>query len=404
MKCYSLRGLMLLLSIVLCGGAATAQTTIHELKLEQNKSKAIEGKAYLFAVPYTVPVANIVASNNSTVNASQGSVAIYVYEGARQANGQDPWEAVSNSSELNAGRCYKMILNGTTQNTWKCRPNANPSQQKNITISANTSSNPALSGWNGIANTSWSKATPTLNGVTYAYRYDNSNSVYILESLDRNWEVAEPMIIQAPAAGKMTFTTSGVGFDFGGNMDPGDEFDAPARNKEENSSYTLIISPLDDGFIDNANLFIQSESKDKYVIGEDLVKLHGEGTGVLQIWMEAYGTDLSVLTAATTDGKADIKLHIYAPETNDYTLSIGGDNLTRFSLTKDGATQTKTINYWRIHLNKGDNIFTLHYGNQTPTALETHKSDKRYNKIMRDGQLYIEHNGQWFNLLGERMP
>ncbi len=407
MKSFSIRGLMLLCSIVLCGGAATAQTTIHELKLEQNKSKAVEGKAYLFAVPYTVPVANIVSSTNASVNAAQGKVTIYVYDGSRYAAGQDPWVAVSTNSELNSGRCYKMVLNGTTQNTWKCRPGNNPSEAKNVTVSKNEGTNPAVSGWNGVANTAWSKATGELTGVDYAFRYDNTNSVYVLELLDRSWDVGEPLIIQTAAAGKLAFTKSGVGFDFGGNMDPGEEFDSPRRlpsSETESGGYTLVISHPDGGFNDNIELYLQQQAKNSYVIGKDLAKLHGDGTGVLQLWMEAYGTDLAVHTAALTNGKADVQLHIYAPAEDDYILNIGGGDVSQFALVRDGAYQNKNINYWRIHLTKGDNVFTLQYGYPVPTALDEQKNEKRYTKVMRNGQMFILRDGQWFNVLGGRIP
>ena len=409
MKHFSLRGLMPVIGIVLCGLSVSAQTTIHELKLEQTKSKAVEGKAYLFAVPYTVPVGNIVSSTNASVNASQGNVAIYVYDGSLVATGGDPWVAVSTSGELNAGKCYKMVLNGTTQNTWKCRPTSNPSETKSINVSKNEGDSPMVCGWNGVANISWSKATATLSGGTYAYSYDNTNSVYVLDVLDRSWDVGEPMIIQTAEAGKMTFDKSGVGFDFGGNMEPGEEFDTPSRSSKapalhaETESYTLVVSPLDGGFNDNMDLHFQSEAKDAYVIGKDLVKLHGDGTGVLQMWMEAYGSDLAVHTTSVVNGKAAVPVHIYAPTTDDYVLTVGGGNVSLFSLVRDGVYQTKNINYWRIHLTKGDNLFTLQYGYATPTAVDEQKADKRYTKVIRDGRLYIQRDGQWFNALGGQL-
>gem|GEM_PF-2232187 len=401
-KRFSLRGLMLLVSIVLCGVQLSAQTTIHELKLESTKSKAIEGKTYLFAVPYTVPVANIVSSTNASVNASQGKVAIYMYDGAQVAKGQDPWVAVGTSGELQSGRCYKMVLNGTTQNTWKCRPTSTPAEAKSVSVSKNAGSSPAISGWNGVANTAWSKATGELKGVTYAYLYNNTYAEYELEYIDRSWNVGEPLIIQTAEAGKMSFTKSGVGFDFGGNLDPGEQFDAPARHLETGST-TFVISPLDDGYSDKMEVFVQQEVKTNYVIGKDLTKLHGEGTNVLQMWMRAYNTDLAVHTAATENGKAAIELHIYAPTTNDYILTMGGSETAQFSLVRDGVYQTKNILNWRLHLTQGDNVFTLQYGYPTPTALDEKKAEKRYTKIVRDGKIYIECNGEWFNLLGTQV-
>ena len=409
MKRLSLRGLMPAIGIVLCGLSVSAQTTVHELKLEPERSAAVAGKAYLFAVPYTVPVANIESSADASVNASQGKVAIYVYDGPRHAVGLDPWVAVSKSGELNAGKCYKMVLNGTTQNTWKCRPAGTPTETKSVTVSKNTGSSPALSGWNGVANPSWSKASGTLAGVSYAYSYDNTNSVYVLDALDRSWEVGEPMIIQTAAAGKLSFSKSGVGFDFGGNMDPGESFDAPSlrhnapARKAETESYTLVISPLDGGFTDNMELYLQTTQKDAYVIGQDLAKLHGDGTGVLQMWMEAYGTDLAVHTASVTNGQTTIPIHIYAPQTDDYVLTIGGSNLSQFTLVRNGSYETKNINYWRIRLTKGDNVLTLQYGYPVPTATDEQKAEKRYTKSIRNGQLCIERDGQRFNVLGGRM-
>lgn len=393
---------MLLMSIVLCGVQVFAQTTIHELKLEPTKSKAVEGKSYLFAVPYVVPVANIVSATNSSVNASQGKVAIYQYDGSLVAKGQDPWVSVSTNGELQSGRCYKMVLNGTTQNTWKCRPTATPKETKSVTVSKNTGSNPAISGWNGIANTVWSKAAANLSGVTYAFVYNNTYAEFELDVLDRMWDVGEPLFIQTAEAGSMTFTKSGVGFDFGGNLDPGQVFDAPARQTEA-SSHTFAIAPLDDGFVDKVELFLQPEAKNTYVIGKDLAKLHGEGTDVLQMWMRAYDTDLTVHTAPLDNGKALVELHIYAPSADDYMLTVNGDNVAQFSLLRDGVLQAKNIMNWRLHLTKGDNVFTLQYGYPVPTGLDDKKAEKRYTKIVRDGKIYIERNGEWFNVLGAQV-
>ena len=401
-KCFPLRGRMLLMSILLCGVQLFAQTTIHELKLEATKSKAVEGKSYLFAVPYTVPVANIVSASNASVNASQGKVAIYVYDGAMVANGQDPWVGVSSNSELRSGRCYKMVLNGTTQNTWKCRPTNSPKEDKSITVSKNAGNTPAISGWNGIANSSWSKATAQLSGVTYAFVYNNSYSVYELDALDRTFEVGEPIFIQTADKGTMTFIKSGIGFDFGGNLDPGEEFDAPTRLTETNL-HTFAIAPLNDGYVDKLDLYLQPEAKNAYVIGKDLAKLHGEGTEVLQMWIRAYDSDLAVHTASLDNGKASLELHIYAPSTNDYMLTVSGSNVAQFSLLRDGVMQTKNILNWRLHLVKGENVFTLQYGYPTPTALDERNADKRCTKVMRSGQLFIERDGKWFNALGERV-
>ena len=393
---------MLLMSIVLCGVQVFAQTTIHELKLEPTKSKAVEGKSYLFAVPYVVPVANIVSATNSSVNASQGNVAIYQYDGSLVAKGQDPWISVSTSAELQPGICYKMVLNGTTQNTWKCRPTSSPKEVKSIAISKNTGSTPATSGWNGAANTAWSKAAGEMAGVNYAYVYNNTYSEFELELLDRSWNVGEPLIIQTLEAGNLTFTKSGIGFDFGGDMPPGEVFDIPVRHFE-NSSNSFVIAPLDDGYTDKIELYFQSESKDSYIIGQDLVKLHGEGTEVLQMWMRAYDNDLVVHTAPLIGGKALVDLHIYAPATGDYVLTIGGKDVAQFSLLHDGVLQAKNIMNWRLHLTKGDNVFTLQYGYLVPTGLDEKKAEKRYTKVVRDGKIYIERNGEWFNVLGAQV-
>ena len=401
-KCFPLRGLMLLTSIVLCGVQVFAQTTIHELKLESDKSKAVEGKSYLFAVPYVVPIANIVSSSNASVNASQGKVAIYVYDGAQVAVGKDPWVAVSTSGELQSGRCYKMVLNGTTQNTWKCRPTSTPKETKSITVNKNVGVSSAVSGWNGIANPLWSKASTNLSGVTYAFVYNNTYAEFELETLDRMWGVGEPLIIQTDETRAMTFSKSGIGFDFGGNLDPGDVFDAPVRRAGA-SSHTFTIAPLDDGYVDKMELYLQPEAKNAYVIGKDLAKLQGEGKGVLQMWMKAYDTDLAVHTAQLDNGKAAVELHIYAPVTNDYMLTVNGNNAAQFSLLRYGVLQEKNIINWRLHLTQGDNVFTLQYGYPVPTDLDEKKAEKRYTKVVRDGKIYIERNGEWYNVLGTQL-
>ena len=83
--------------------------------------------------------------------------------------------------------------------------------------------------------------------------------------------------------------------------------------------------------------------------------------------------------------------------------AVNGDNVAQFSLLRDGVLQAKNIMNWRLHLTKGDNVFTLQYGYPVPTGLDDKKAEKRYTKVVRDGKIYIERNGEWFNVLGAQV-
>ena len=37
------------------------------------------------------------------------------------------------------------------------------------------------------------------------------------------------------------------------------------------------------------------------------------------------------------------------------------------------------------------------------TGLDDKKAEKRYTKVVRDGKIYIERNGEWFNVLGAQV-
>ncbi len=401
--------LMAILALITMSMAVNAdEQKTYKLTLEKNTSAAVEGKTYLFSVPYTVPVTSIVADNDASATYASGKLTIYTYNGSNRAMGIDEWVKVGNNESLTAGKCYKMILNGTTANTWTFNYSSQPAEQKSVSIGANNSTNLLNKGWNGIANCSWGTAYGSLNsalsGIKYVTCYDNTYAVYKTTLLDtKSWDMCEPGFLKVTGNGTISFVANGAGFEFGGVLEGDEEGDAPARVLE-NTTTTLSIQSTDGGYTDMAFLNLQEEEKTDYIIGQDLLKWNGEGTSVPQIWFNDYDTDLSVLTTATNNGTASIPLYVYAPADGNYVLQAKGSEVSKMALTKDGQKIAKTTNYWILTLTKGDNLVTIDYGYQEATDISETPNNARPTKVIMNGQIYIRHNGHLYNALGTQIP
>ncbi len=367
--------------------------------LEVGKTSAIKGKSYLFGVPYTANMTDLECTTDEGAIFDE-RVSIYVFDGSRRANGQDPWVKLEYDADLYAGKCYKMVLDNCTGNTWKVGHTFTPTETKRLTLTTNTSSSALNSGWNGMANPRWSLATTSFNAVTYAYAYRNKEAVYELVKLSsRTWDVGEPFILQTSVGSSMSFSEDGTGFDFGGTMGGGDIFDAPQRGQTE-ADNVFSLQSVSGGYTDKAYLTLVESRKSSYIIGQDLEKLHGDGTGVPQLWLRAYDADLAVHTAATMNGEVSIPMYIYVPADGSYALQVAGADAAKFQLLLNGTTVSKNITYWTLHLTQGEHVLTLKVGNSVPTDIQTPTITSTATKFVRNGQLYILKDGQIYNALG----
>jgi hypothetical protein len=143
-----------------------------------------------------------------------------------------------------------------------------------------------------------------------------------------------------------------------------------------------------------------------YTPGVDVAKAGELGSAsVPQIWTNAYNSSLCVHEAQLINGKAQYKLSIYAPVAGAYTLTsknIPADY--SLYLTQNGMIVSELSDTYTLDLSKG---ITTEYGlllteiYNSPTGIENTQTDKiQTTKIIRNGVLYILHNGKVYNAQG----
>ena len=127
-----------------------------------------------------------------------------------------------------------------------------------------------------------------------------------------------------------------------------------------------------------------------------------------QIWTNAYNSSLSVHQAQLINGEASYNLSIYAPADGAYTLTGMNiqDGYTLY-LTQNGTILSDLSGTYTLDLYKG---ITTNYGlllmetYRMPTAVEeTNALNSETRKIIRNGILYILHNGKVYNAQGALM-
>ena len=103
---------------------------------------------------------------------------------------------------------------------------------------------------------------------------------------------------------------------------------APVRRapKATNKKY-LTLEDYYSVSLTNANgtgtkLYVlpEEDKEDKYVIGHDLVKM-GMSTKKPQIWINRYGVNLALNTAAPVNETAEFPVNLYAPTAGEYTIN-----------------------------------------------------------------------------------
>lgn len=384
---------------------AVADQILYQFALEPHATVAQQGKAYLFAVPYTLPATGLCAIKNNAVSIASGHVKLYAYNGFNRAIGTDEWTPLTTTDQLTPGVCYKMVLQGATFNTWTCNYTTDPVQTNTAVVSKNASATAINSGWNGIANPSWSSAyastSNSLSAIQYITCYDNEYAAYYVTTLsDKSWALAEPAFVQAPANGSLTFVSNGSGLEFGGQAPDDVIFDAPQRRQAAQANL-LTLQSVDGGYMDRLYLQFQTEIKTAYTIGQDVAKWHGEGTQAPQLWVKNYNTDLSVHTATLQNDMATLTLQVYAPQDGNYVLQAEGPDAQQLTLSIDGTTVTKQIDYWILTLTRGLHTnLVLKRNTTTTTDIQSPAAAQHSSKVMRDGQLYILRDGRLYNVLG----
>ena len=183
--------------------------------------------------------------------------------------------------------------------------------------------------------------------------------------------------------------------------------------KREASVQPTAIQIAREGQPFSDQLFISADETagQGYNQGVDVAKAGNIGNvNVPQIWTNAYNSKLCAHEAQLINGEASYTLSLYAPADGTYTLTGLNipENYTLYLTYNGRAIWNLSISEtYALDLNKG---ITTEYGlllvetYKTPTGMEEISSQPSvFRKILRNGILYILHNGKIYNAQGARV-
>lgn len=353
---------------------------------------------YDFTVPFPI---NIV----SGIKGIQGGVlkedfrngvdyAVMEYFGEKQAQGQYPYKKFSGVMQPN--KLYSITLdNSYNYNTLRMQKTADGAlvASESVTLSAYTGGDAINANWNGVGNGTLHHADAGISG-NYIQVYQSGDRTFL--TVDKNgYSLVVGSAFMVQETGTMILNQAN------GNK----PLLAPSRYESAPATAIQIAS---EGKPFSDQLFITASETGglAYTPGVDVAKAGELGSAsVPQIWTNAYNSSLCVHEAQLINGKAQYKLSIYAPAAGTYTLTsknIPADY--SLYLTQNGMIVSGLSDTYTLDLSKG---ITTEYGlllieiYNSPTAIDNTQTDKiQTTKIIRNGVLYILHNGKVYNAQG----
>lgn len=352
---------------------------------------------YDFTVPFPI---NIV----SGIKGIQGGVlkedfrngvdyAVMEYFGEKQAQGQYPYKKFSGVMQPN--KLYSITLDDSyNYNTLRMQKTADGELVANDEVTLNAYAGDDINkNWNGVGNGTLHHADAGISG-DYIQVYQSGDRTFL--TVDKNgYSLVVGSAFMVQETGTMTLIQAN------GNK----PLLAPSRYESAPATAIQIAS---EGKPFSDQLFITASETGglAYTPGVDVAKAGELGSAnVPQIWTNAYNSSLCVHEAQLINGKAQYKLSIYAPVAGAYTLTsknIPADY--SLYLTQNGMIVSELSNTYTLDLSKG---ITTEYGlllteiYNSPTGIDNTQTDKiQTTKIIRNGVLYILHNGKVYNAQG----
>lgn len=353
---------------------------------------------YDFTVPFPI---NIV----SGIKGIQGDIlkedfrngvdyAVMEYFGEKQAQGQYPYKKFSGVMQPN--KLYSITLDDSyNYNTLRMQKTADGAlvASESVTLSAYTGGDAINANWNGVGNGTLHHADAGISG-NYIQVYQSGDRTFL--TVDKNgYSLVVGSAFMVQETGTMILNQAN------GNK----PLLAPSRYESAPATAIQIAS---EGKPFSDQLFITASETGglAYTPGVDVAKAGELGSAsVPQIWTNAYNSSLCVHEAQLINGKAQYKLSIYAPVAGTYTLTsknIPADY--SLYLTQNGMIVSELSDTYTLDLSKG---ITTEYGlllieiYNSPTAIDNTQTDKiQTTKIIRNGVLYILHNGKVYNAQG----
>ena len=351
---------------------------------------------YDFTVPFPVNVMTGIAGiqdavlNEDFVN--ERNYAIMEHLGDKQAAGEYSYKKFRGVMQPN--KLYSITLdcsdNYNTVRFQKTNDGALVASES-VTLDAHTGIDDNHSNWNGVGNGTLHHANAGVSATTIQVYQSGSNSFMPVNPSEISFAIGTAFMIQE--AGSMTLSQA--------NRD----LLAPRR---EASAQPIAVQIAREGKPFSDQLFISADelAGQAYTQGVDVAKAGNLGSAkVAQIWANAYDSKLCAHEAQLNHGRAKYALSLYAPADGSYTLTGVNvpDDCTLY-LTKNGKVIWNLGYACDLDLTQGT---TTEYGlllvesPQMSTGVDNiGGKTNETTKIMRNGILYILHDGKVFNAQG----
>lgn len=265
-----------------------------------------------------------------------------------------------------------------------------------VTLNAYDGGDARKANWNGVGNGTLHHANIGVNTVVIQVYQSGDNFFKAVPANSTSLAIGTAFMVQE--AGTMTLSQASH---------------ALLAPKREASVQPTAIQIASEGKPFSDQLFISADETagQGYNQGVDVAKAGNIGNvNVPQIWTNAYNTKLCAHEAQLINGEASYTLSLYAPADGTYTLTGLNipENYTLYLTYNGRAIWNLSISEtYALDLNKG---ITTEYGlllvetYKTPTGMEEISSQPSvFRKILRNGILYILHNGKIYNAQGARV-
>lgn len=351
---------------------------------------------YDFTVPFPI---NIV----SGIKGIQGGVlkedfrngvdyAVMEYFGDKQAQGQYPYKKFS--GVMQPKKLYTITL--SDYNTLRMQKTADGAlvAGDEVTLNAYQEGDATNANWNGVGNGTLHHADAGISGKFIQVYQSGERTFLTVDKNGYSLVVGTAFMVQQEGGTMMLNQANG-----------NKPLLAPSRY-ESAPATAIQITSEGKPFSDQLFITASETGGQAYTPGVDVAKAGELGSAnVPQIWTNAYNSSLCVHEAQLINGKAQYKLSIYAPVAGTYTLTsknIPADY--SLYLTQNGMIVSELSDTYTLDLSKG---ITTEYGlllteiYNSPTGIENTQTDKiQTTKIIRNGVLYILHNGKVYNAQG----
>lgn len=371
---------------------------------------------YPFAVPFDAKVSDIRYADAELAKAATYGThyVVKTYDGALRATGTSAgnWVALATGETLTAGTGYIITAvprSGDTRTVIRV-PMAytNGSTPRNtVAVTAYNNSGAAKEnniGWNFIANpymSSFHAAQLTgLDNLLYAqvpeFDFSDYKAVLLKETTLRpEWG----FFVQVPESGTLNFAAEGQ------------KRNAPMLGNENATSYITIYLNSENNLSDRFGLVINDRYTADYEIGADLERMFGEAY-TLATYTVMNGVRLVFNALPLSEVEKSVAIGFRAPEAGEYTFAIDPDQNTvgikqieLYDSEADIVTNLLLSDYTFsvAEPTQSDTRFTIRivFHSSVPSAVDDIScAPQGTNKIVRDGHLYILHNGKMYNATG----